>query len=89
MFVGISLAGMLGGLIGWGLVETSCADTPTNAERLLEQVPGFTARVSSCTVPAFFAALGGTIVAAVGAGIVGALMLRAQSEWRGHAPRRR
>jgi hypothetical protein len=88
MFLGIAVAGMLGGLIGYGLVETSCADTPTRAERLLEGVPGFRADVSSCAGPALGAALVGTVVAAVGAAIVAALMMRAQSEWRGHAPQR-
>jgi hypothetical protein len=88
MFVGITLAGVLGGLIGWGLVETSCADTPMRAERLLDEVPGFTADVGSCAAPALFAALAGTIITALGAAVVAVLMMRAQSEWRGHAPRR-
>ncbi len=88
MFLGIALSGMLGGLIGYGLVETSCADTPTRAERLLREVPGFHADVSSCAGPALGAALIGAVIAAVGAAIVAALMLRAQSEWRGHAPQR-
>jgi hypothetical protein len=39
------------GLIGYGLITTSCADTPTRAERLLEQVPGFHAHTTSCAVP--------------------------------------
>ena len=89
MFVGISLAGVLGGLIGWGLVETSCADTPMRAERLLNEVPGFHAHVASCALPALGAALVGTIITALGAAIVAVLMMRAQSEWRGHAPKGR
>jgi len=84
MFVGIALSGMLGGLIGYGLVETSCADTPTRAERLLAVVPGFHAHVSSCTVPELFAALFGTLLAAIGAGVIAILIMRAQSEWRAH-----
>jgi hypothetical protein len=88
MFLGIALSGMLGGLIGYGLVETSCADTPTRAERLLQAVPGFHADVASCAGPALGAALVGTVVAGLGAAIVAALMMRAQSEWRGHAPQR-
>jgi len=87
MFAGITLTGVLGGLIGYGLVKVSCSDTPTRAERLLQQVPRFHADVASCTVPALLAALTGTILAAIGAGIVAILMMRAQSEWRGHAPR--
>jgi hypothetical protein len=87
-FAGITVSGLLGGLIGYGLVMTSCADTPTRAERLLEEVvPGFHPDVASCAWPALFAALCATILAAVGAGIVATLMLRAQSEWRGHGPR--
>src|SRR5262245_19459622 len=31
MFVGIVLAGLLGGLIGYGVIRASCADTPTHA----------------------------------------------------------
>jgi hypothetical protein len=32
-------------------------------------------------------ALAGTIFAALGAAVVAVLVIRAQSEWRGHAPR--
>lgn len=86
MFAAIAIAGILGGLIGYGLVKTSCADTPTRAERMLEQVPNFHAHVSNCNWPALGAALLGTVLAAVGAAVIATLMLRAQSEWRGHAP---
>jgi hypothetical protein len=89
MFAGIAVSGILGGLIGFGLVEVSCADTPTRAERLLEGVPRFHAHVSSCAVPELIAALAGTAIAAIGAGVVAILVLRAQSEWHSHAPRRR
>jgi hypothetical protein len=89
MFLGISVSGILGGLIGYGLVATSCADTPTRAERLLAQVPGFRADTASCTLPELGAALAGTILAAVGAAVVATLVMRAQHEWRGHAPSRR
>lgn len=89
MFAGIVLAGVLGGLIGYGLVMTSCADTPTRAELLLEQVKGFEPQVDSCAWPALGAALVGTILAALGAATIAVLVMRAQSEWRGHAPRPR
>ena len=59
MFAGIAGSGILGGLIGYGLVMTTCADTPNRAERLLEQVPGFQADVASCAWPALGAALVG------------------------------
>src|SRR5262249_17996623 len=68
MFVGIALSGMLGGLIGYGLVKTSCAGTSTRAERLLAVVPNFHAQVASCTLPEFLAAFVGTVFAALGAG---------------------
>jgi hypothetical protein len=84
MFFGIALSGMLGGLIGYGLVKTSCADTPTRAERLLQVVPNFHAHVASCTLPEFLAAFVGTVFTAIGAGIIAVLIVRAQSEWRGH-----
>jgi len=85
-FAGIAIAGMLGGLIGYGLVKTSCSDTPTRAARLLQQVPNFHESVASCAWPSLFAALVGTIMCAAGAGIVATLLLRAQSEWKSHAP---
>ena len=87
MFTGIALAGILGGIIGYGLVATTCPDSPTRAERLLEQIPNFHPHVASCTVPELLAAMTGTLIAAIGAGIIAVLMMRAQSEWRGHAPR--
>ncbi len=88
MFVSIALCGMLGGLIGYALVASSCSDTPTRAERLLEQVPRFRPDVPSCTPQRLGAALVGTVTVGVGAATVATLMLRAQYEWRGHtAPR--
>ena len=84
MFAAIVLCGMLGGTIGYGLVRTSCPSTPTVAERLLEVVPGYHAHTPSCDLKLLGGALAGTVLAAVGAGIVAILMLRAQSEWRTH-----
>jgi hypothetical protein len=89
MFAGIVLAGILGGLIGYGLVATSCPDTPTRSELLLEQVGGFETHVQSCAWAELGAALVGTIIAALGAATIAVLVMRAQSEWRGHAPRPR
>jgi hypothetical protein len=85
-FVGILLAGGLGGAIGWGIVDTSCSEQPTVAGRLLETVPRFTAETRSCEVPLIAGALAGAAIAAVGAGVVAGLMLRAQTEWRAHPP---
>jgi hypothetical protein len=85
-FVGIAFAGILGGLIGYGLVETSCSDTPTLAQRLLEGTRGYEAHVGSCDWKALGAAVLGTLIAGIGAGVIGMLILRAQSEWRAHPP---
>ena len=87
-FVGIAFSGVLGGLIGYGLVDTTCSDRPTVAQQLLEQVPRYHAHVASCTWKLLGAALLGTIIAGIGAGIVALLLLRAQSEWRTHPPGR-
>jgi len=88
MFLGISISGILGGLIGYGLVKTSCTESPTRAERMLQDtIAGFHPRVASCAWPALFAATSGTIIAALGAAVVAVLVMRAQSEWRGHAPK--
>jgi len=88
MFVAIALSGALGGLIGYSLVATTCPDTPTRAEQLLEQIRGFHAQIPSCAWKEFGAAIGGTIVAAIGAATIAILVLRAHSEWRSHRPRR-
>ncbi len=87
-FAGIAVSGLLGGLIGYGLVNTTCSDTPTVAQQLLEQVPRYHAHVASCTWKLLGAALLGTVIAGIGAGIVAMLLLRAQSEWRAHPPGR-
>jgi hypothetical protein len=86
MFAAIVVSGSLGGLIGYSLVAATCPDSPTRAEQLLEQIRGFRAAVPSCATKELVAALLGTIVAAIGAATVAILVLRAQSEWRGHAP---
>jgi hypothetical protein len=85
-FLGIVLAGALGGLIGWGIVDTTCSETPTIAEQLLGQVPGHEVQHQECGAKLLGGALAGAIIAAGGAGIVAVLMLRAQSEWKAHPP---
>ena len=89
MFVAIALSGALGGLIGYSLVAATCPDTPTRAEQLLQQINGFQAHVPSCAWKELGAALVGTIFAAIGAATIAILVVRAQSEWRGHSPRPR
>jgi hypothetical protein len=85
-FLGIVLAGALGGAIGWGIVDTSCTETPAVGDQLLEAVPSVSAETHSCDAALLAGALTGAALAAVGAGIVAGLMLRAQSEWRAHPP---
>jgi hypothetical protein len=88
-FAAIVLSGSLGGLIGYSLVATTCPDSPTRAEQLLQQLRGFQVHVPSCAFKELAAAVAGTIFAAIGAATIAALVLRAHSEWRGHAPRPR
>ena len=90
MFAAISLSGVLGGLIGYGLVATTCPSSTTRVERMLsQQLPNFHASVPSCGLKELSGALFGTIVAAIGAATIAILVLRAHSEWRSHAPTRR
>jgi hypothetical protein len=84
MFTSIVVCGVLGGAIGYGLVRTSCPRSPTVADQLSELVPGFHAHVPSCDPQLLGGALSGTVLTAIGAGVVAMLMLRAQSEWRTH-----
>jgi hypothetical protein len=85
-FAGIVVAGTLGGLIGWGIVDTTCSETTTVAEQLLGQVPGHEVQHQECGAKLLGAAVAGAVIAAGGAGIVAVLMLRAQSEWKAHPP---
>ena len=85
-FVAILFAGGLGGAIGWGIVNTSCTEKPTVAQQLIDTVPGTQVHTHSCDAALVGGALVGAGIAAVGAGIVAGLVLRAQSEWRAHPP---
>jgi hypothetical protein len=84
MFAAIVICGALGGAIGYGLVNTSCPSSPTVAERLLEEVPAFHAHEPTCDLKLLAGAVSGAVLAAIGAGVVAMLMLRAQAEWRTH-----
>ncbi|MDQ1519842.1 MAG: hypothetical protein QOI55_915 [Actinomycetota bacterium] len=85
-FLGVLLAGSLGGTIGWGLVDASCTEAPMQVQRLLESVRGYHVHTRSCGLYLMLGALTGAIVCALGAAIVAVLVLRAQSEWRSHPP---
>jgi hypothetical protein len=65
-FVGVVIAGALGGLIGYGIVDVDCG--------------------GNCATRAGVGAVIGGAVAALGAGVVAVLVLRAMSEWRRHSP---
>jgi hypothetical protein len=84
MFSAIVVCGALGGSIGYGLVNTSCASSPTVAQHLLETVPGYHTSTPSCDLKLLGGALAGTVFAAIGAGVVAMLMMRAQAEWHAH-----
>jgi hypothetical protein len=84
MFAAIVVCGLVGGAIGYGLVNTSCPSRPTVAEQLIEQVPGYHASSPSCDLKLLGGAVLGTVVAAIGAGVIAVLVLRAQSEWQTH-----
>jgi hypothetical protein len=84
MFAAIVVCGVLGGAIGYGLVNASCPSQPTVAEQLLEEVPGYEAPSPSCDLKLLGGALVGAAITAIGAGVVAVLVLRAQSEWHTH-----
>ena len=87
VFLAISISGILGGLIGYGLVATTCPDSATRVERIMaEQIANFHAQVPSCAWKELGGALLGTVIAALGAATIAILVLRAQSEWKGHLP---
>jgi hypothetical protein len=84
MFGAIVVSGLLGGAIGYGLVNTSCPSRPTVAEQLLEELPGYRADSPSCDLELLGGAVAGTAITALGAGVVAVLVLRAQAEWHTH-----
>jgi hypothetical protein len=81
-FTAVVVCGLLGALIGYGLVDTSCQEKPSLLERMLESVRGYHATTHSCSVPKAGGSVIGAVLAAIGAGIVAVLMLRAMAEWR-------
>jgi hypothetical protein len=85
-FFAVTLCGALGALIGYGLVDTSCTEKPSLLEHLLESVRGYHATVHRCGVARAGGSVVGGVLAAIGAGVVAVLMLRAMAEWRVHRP---
>ena len=81
-FAAIAACGALGALIGYGLVDTSCQEQPSLLERLLESVRGYHATTHHCGVARAGGSIVGGVLAAIGAGVVAVLMLRAMAEWR-------
>ena len=89
-FLGIVTAGLLGGMIGWGLVDVGCVDSPTLGQRLLDAapaLPGYEPDLPSCTAALVAGSLIGALLAAAGAAVVAVLILRAQAEWKQHPPK--
>jgi hypothetical protein len=81
-FAAIAACGGLGALIGYGLVDTSCQEQPSLLERLLESVRGYHATTHHCGAARAGGSIVGGALAAIGAGVVAVLMLRAMAEWR-------
>jgi hypothetical protein len=61
-FLSVVIAGALGGIIGFGLVDVSCE--------------------GDCELAKVSGTFVGSVVAAVGVGVVAVLVLRAMSEWK-------
>jgi hypothetical protein len=87
-FFAVTLCGSLGALIGYGLVDTSCTEKSSLLEHLLESVRGYHPTVHHCGVARAGGSIVGAVLAAVGAGVVAVLMLRAMAEWRVTRPDR-
>lgn len=85
-FAAVTVCGGLGALIGYGLVDTSCQEQPSLLERLLESVRGYHATAHHCAAARAGGSVVGGVVAAIGAGVVAVLILRAMAEWRVHRP---
>jgi hypothetical protein len=86
-FALVVLAGTLGGLIGYGLVDATCGERPPKLQQLLAAaVPGYKAAAHSCQAQLAGATFVGATIAAVGAGVVAVLVLRAMSDWHHHPP---
>ncbi len=85
-FLGVAVCGGLGALIGYGLIDTSCREQASLLERLLESVRGYHATAHHCAAARAGGSVVGGVLAAIGAGVVAVLMLRAMAEWRVHRP---
>ena len=81
-FSAVVVCGALGSLIGYGLVDTSCQEKPSVLERLLESVRGYRASTHTCGGARAGGLFAGGVLAALGAGVIAVLMLRAMAEWR-------
>jgi hypothetical protein len=81
-FTAVVVCGGLGALIGYGLIDTSCQEKPSLLERMLESVRGYHAASHNCSVARAGGSVVGAVLAAIGAGIIAVLMLRAMAEWR-------
>jgi hypothetical protein len=83
----VVLAGILGGVIGYGLVNATCSDQAPKLQRLLHLAdPRYQIPAHSCQLQRAGGLLSGAVIAGVGAGIVAVLVLRAMTDWRPHPP---
>ena len=86
-FSAVMLAGIFGGLIGYGLVRASCTETPSQLRQLLAAgVDGYRVPTHDCQLQLAFATLVGALFAAFGSGIVARLVLKAMTDWRKTPP---
>ncbi len=86
-YAAVVLAGSLGALIGYGLVNATCSDQAPKLQRLLHVAnASYKVPAHSCQLQRAGGLLSGAVIAGVGAGIVAVLVLRAMTDWRTHPP---
>ena len=86
-YAAVVVAGSLGGLIGYGLVNATCSDRAPKLQRLLNLAdPAYHVPAHSCQLQRAGGLLTGAVIAGVGAGVVAVLVLRAMTDWRTHPP---
>ncbi len=88
-FGAVVIAGVFGGLIGYGLVAASCSETPAQLRQLLAAgVDGYAIPAHSCELQLAVTTVVGALIAASGAGVVARLVLKAMTDWKKTPPQR-
>ena len=86
-YAAVVVAGTLGGVIGFGLVNATCSDRSPKLQRLMHLADAsYKIPAHSCQLQRAGGLLSGAVIAGVGAGIVAVLVLRAMTDWRTHRP---